>query len=314
MARSNLGGSRRKLSGQLGSNIYETQRDAEGRLQQVVYAKPEGRAWTLTPAAATQRMIMSVIMRHMTLLQPFMRICSEWFPEGTMCVQEFVRMNVEPLRAIVEDDPDSHRFVWWPLYGDTQVFPASIRLTEGNWTARTSFASSYSVQGETISVQMEIGIARPGDTWRDFCTRNLWWPGGYGFKLFFIMAHDGEPSKYIWVRFRIREDIDLDSPFYAYNWGEQYQWDGDVTIASWSNYVRPDGGIVIYATTAYMRDLFFANGETELAMATIDGKRKITTCSIIPDFENRTSDLIPHTFTDAFQTWYYDRINNQEEE
>lgn len=103
MARGRVGGTRSKVRGAVGSEIYTIGKDGEGRLTQIVSARPDSRAYSNTPAQAKNRCIMGMIHRMFHFLPDYIRQGYSGIPEGTLSFQHFAKINYNNLRKDFEE-------------------------------------------------------------------------------------------------------------------------------------------------------------------------------------------------------------------
>ena len=133
MARSRRGGTRAKLSGALGSNIYLVRRTAAGSTEQIVQSRPEGREYSNTDAQVKARMIMGQIQRMFHLIPDLIKTGFATIPMGTLSLQHFSKMN----RPLLADDYDTHYYTYGAFDWQekrSMVAPAGCwKLTEGQW-------------------------------------------------------------------------------------------------------------------------------------------------------------------------------------
>lgn len=107
MARGRVGGTRSKVSGKIGSQVYQIQKGTDGTLQQVVYSKPESYARVNTPDIAKNKMKMSVVERAMGVFRDIVASSFEGVPEGTESVSEWSRANIELIAADMQEHWDT---------------------------------------------------------------------------------------------------------------------------------------------------------------------------------------------------------------
>lgn len=133
MARSRRGGTRAKLSGALGSNIYLVRRTAAGNTEQIVQSRPESREYSNTDAQVKARMIMGQIQRMFHLIPDLIKTGFATIPMGTLSLQHFSKMN----RPLLADDYDTHYYTYGAFDWQekrSMVAPAGCwKLTEGQW-------------------------------------------------------------------------------------------------------------------------------------------------------------------------------------
>ena len=75
MARGRLGGTKSKIRGKVGSEVYQLKRDPNGTLLQSVYAMPESPTYSNSERQAKNRCIMGQIERMWHLLPDIIRQC-----------------------------------------------------------------------------------------------------------------------------------------------------------------------------------------------------------------------------------------------
>lgn len=126
MGRGKLGGTKAKIRGKVGSEIYQVKRLEDGTLTQNVYKAPESREYTNTEAQAKARMIMGQIERMFHILPDVIKYAFATIPSGTLCFQHFSKLNYELLRKDLQDCWDSTpNFDWRPKY--------ELSAPAGNW-------------------------------------------------------------------------------------------------------------------------------------------------------------------------------------
>ena len=153
MGRGKLGGTKAKIRGKVGSEIYQVKRDSDGQLIQHVYQAPESREYTNTDAQARARMIMGQIERMFHILPNIIKYAFKTLPSGTLCFQHFSKMNYELLREDLNNHWDcSPDFDWRPKYELTA--PAGTwKLTEG---VLSSFHYDYAYFSQGINNDLEL--------------------------------------------------------------------------------------------------------------------------------------------------------------
>lgn len=160
MGRGKLGGTKAKVRGKIGSEIYQVKRACDGQLVQHVYKAPESREYTNTVAQARARMIMGQIERMFHILPDVIRYAFKSIPNGSLSFQHFSKLNYQPLREDVQDHWETDtQFDWRPKY-DLSA-PAGIwRLTNGELQPFTYQRALFS-QG--INNDLEISWDAPND-------------------------------------------------------------------------------------------------------------------------------------------------------
>lgn len=133
MGRGRLGGTKAKIRGQVGSNIYQIKRDASGALMQSVYAKPESREYTNTEAQAKARMVMGQIDRMFHALPDIIQEAYINTPSGTLSFQHFAKMNYEQLKNERDNKWDEIGDFDWRDKRDLTPPAGSWFLTDGEY-------------------------------------------------------------------------------------------------------------------------------------------------------------------------------------
>lgn len=165
MGRGKLGGTKAKIRGLVGSEIYQTKRDDNGKLVQHVYKAPESRQYTNTDAQAKARMIMGQIERMFHLLPDIIKYGFDSIPSGTLSFQHFSKMNYPLLKADMTDNWSYNpNFDWRPKYQLTA--PAGIwQLTDGVLPA-FHYDRGYFSQGENNGLELNWFTDVPNPTIR----------------------------------------------------------------------------------------------------------------------------------------------------
>lgn len=143
MGRGKLGGTKAKIRGKVGSEIYQIKRADDGVLAQHVYKAPEARQYTNTEAQARARMIMGQIERMFHILPDVIKYAFATIPSGTLSFQHFSRINYDLLKADMEDNWEYNpNFDWRPKYQLSA--PAGIwNLAQGTLPQIKPYAYSY---------------------------------------------------------------------------------------------------------------------------------------------------------------------------
>lgn len=132
MGRGKLGGTKAKIRGKVGSEIYQVTRNDAGQVVQKVYQAPESREYTNTEPQARARMIMGQIERMFHILPDIIKYAFNTIPDGTLSFQNFSKINY----GLLKQDADEHwqggsMFDWRPKFDVTA--PAGVWiLTKGD--------------------------------------------------------------------------------------------------------------------------------------------------------------------------------------
>ena len=131
MGRAKFGGTKAKVRGKIGNEIYQVTRNDNGQVVQKVYQAPESREYTNTEPQAKARMIMGQIERMFHILPDVIKYAFATIQNGTLSFQHFSKLNYDLLK---QDQTDNWQY-WsefdWRAKRDMTA-PAGIwKLTEG---------------------------------------------------------------------------------------------------------------------------------------------------------------------------------------
>lgn len=143
MGRGKLGGTKAKIRGKVGSEIYQLKRADDGVLSQHVYKAPGARQYTNTKAQAKARMIMGQIERMFHILPDVIKYAFATIPTGTLSFQHFSKINYDLLKQDMEKNWEyTPNFDWRPKYQLSA--PAGIwNLAQGTLAQIKPDAYSY---------------------------------------------------------------------------------------------------------------------------------------------------------------------------
>lgn len=131
MASGRVGGTRSKISGVVGGDVYTIRKESNGSYQQVVAPLPESRPDTLTPAKVIERILMSIVYKYM---QAIPAILTEAFGDTltkSLNLQDFVRQNIRRLRERMEQQEWPRGPIYFYDYGDPYFYPAPLIVSQG---------------------------------------------------------------------------------------------------------------------------------------------------------------------------------------
>ena len=98
MASGRVGGTKSKVSGTIGSEVYSLRRNPDGSYSQVVSAKPETTTYTNTEKQAAQRMVTAMIEALMRDLTPVARISMQSGVNPSKSLNAFSSFNLNKVR------------------------------------------------------------------------------------------------------------------------------------------------------------------------------------------------------------------------
>lgn len=307
MARGRVGGTHSRISGKVGDEVYIVQKKADGSYFQVVQALPETREDVLTPEKCRQRCYMSVIMSHMPLLTDFMSAAFDGIPNGTLSVQEFVRLNVKTIQQEIDGDSLYGRGWWYRLYGENVVYPEPLYLTTGNFDLpQVSYAVNHSLIGGYA--EWDSADAFATDTIRKWQDRWKFHSGDYLIFMFFICAGGGKPARYVHARLTWREGIDLDALVKDYNPDELFKIETIFPLTmnwhwSWDSNVN---NIRFRSSADSMWYWCAAHGS--IAFGFLNGKRVISRSRMFVIGLSSSAPVERRTFEEVWPSWYEERL------
>ena len=128
MATGRVGGTRSKISGKVGSEVYTVRRDGKGSCEQVVGPLPESREDTLTEDVVEQRIRMSICYRYMKAIPFILNNAFKADETKSLNLQEFVRVNISVLRDKMKVFNPQINPIFFYEYGDTNLYPAPVKI------------------------------------------------------------------------------------------------------------------------------------------------------------------------------------------
>ena len=147
MAVGRIGGTKSRLSGQVGNEIYSAMRNPDGSYTQVVRTKAESVRYSNTSIQAAQRMVTGMVEGLMNRLAPVAKIAIQDAPNDAWAVNKFSSMNLN----LVREDMKNH---WYDSdhfsYPFKQKNPADYIQSGGYWriSEGTLKNNLFSFEGE----------------------------------------------------------------------------------------------------------------------------------------------------------------------
>lgn len=167
MGRGRLGGTKSKIRGKVGSEVYQLKRDLNGTLMQTVYAMPENPTYTNSEKQAKNRCIMGQIERMWHLLPDIIRQCYANVAAGALSFQEFSRLNYPLLKQDFDSHFDGNNVFDWQAKRVMNAPAGTWQLTEGVLPAVT-WNNTECAQGWNNSYMIEWYKKFPNATYGDF--------------------------------------------------------------------------------------------------------------------------------------------------
>lgn len=133
MARGRLGGTKSKIRGKVGSQVYQCKRASDGSLMQSVYQAPENVRYSNTDAQAKARMIMGQIQRMYHILPEIIKDAFKSIPRGTLSFQHFTKLNYAQLKEECFDRFHEIGNFDWRYKHDMTAPAGTWFLTDGDY-------------------------------------------------------------------------------------------------------------------------------------------------------------------------------------
>lgn len=147
MARGRLGGTKSKIRGKVGGEIFQLKRDANGLLVQSVYSAPVTTEYTNTEAQARARCIMGQIERMWHIIPNVIRDAFTTIDPGTLAFQHFSRINYDYVVSQFSLVAGSYSSLNWKEKRDLAAPAGEWLLCDGTlpevWFPQTSWVDRY---------------------------------------------------------------------------------------------------------------------------------------------------------------------------
>ena len=212
MARGRLGGTKAKIRGKVGSEIYQLKRDPDGTLIQSVYGQNLKPTYTNTEAQAKNRCIMGQIERMWHWLPQIIQDSFSSIPRGALSFQRFSKLNYPLLREDFETHFEENNVYSWVPKREMLAPAGPWILTDGTLSPVTWDDAVFSRgwnNGLEISWLKSFSSATYGDFLSNFGVQ-------MGDRLILAIFRKDYPSLNQYVEtwtFRPRQDYTPDTPW-----------------------------------------------------------------------------------------------------
>lgn len=308
MASGRVGGTRSKIKGVVGNEVYQIVSDGKGGTEQIIYAKPEGKEFALTPELAKQRLFMSVVMRHMQLLTDVMDAAFENIPEGTLCVQNFARVNIRWMQEHYLDDPTFNYLKWFPMYGERIALPFPLILTEGTFHTFAAYVSSFVSTAQSAQITIRLGDGRKSLTLGQFRDQLEWGVNEYLCHVYFTVGAGEEQSRYHYYRFNWKKDIDWDQRCEDVDWDNVFDIVSTETLHASIETSQYSDWMSVRFLSDRRADLRYGHGTCSIQFGYQEGKWRISQSQMRIPTGDTIRGHIRYSFDDVFDSWYTDRL------
>lgn len=212
MARGRLGGTKAKIRGKVGSEIYQLKRDPDGALIQSVYGQNPNPAYTNTPAQAKNRCIMGQVERMWHWLPQIIKDSFANVPRGALSFQRFSKLNYPLLKADFETHFSENNVYSWVPKREMQA-PAGIWLLTDGTLPKVTWDDADFTLGWNNAFDISWNKSFPNATYGDFLSN---FGVQMGDRLILTFYREDYPSLNQYVEtwtFRPREDYSIDTPW-----------------------------------------------------------------------------------------------------
>lgn len=212
MARGRLGGTKAKIRGKVGTDIYQLKRDSNGTLIQSVYGQNTSPAYSNTEAQAKNRCIMGQIERMWHWLPQIIKDSFASVPRGALSFQRFSKLNYPLLRDDFETHFEEDNVFSWVPKREMQAPAGTWLLTDGT-LPEVTWNEDVVSRGWNNSVEISWFKSFPDATYGDFLSN---FGVQMGDRLILAIFRQDYPSLNQYVEtwtFRPRSDYSIDTPW-----------------------------------------------------------------------------------------------------
>ena len=212
MARGRLGGTKSKIRGKVGTDIYQLKRDPIGTLVQSVYGQNPNPTYTNTETQAKNRCIMGQIERMWHWLPQIIKDSFATVPRGALSFQRFSKLNYPLLREDFETHFKENNVYSWVPKREMQAPAGTWLLTDGTLPEVTWDDAVFSL-GWNNGLEISWNKSYPNASYGDFLSN---FGVKMGDRLILAIYRRDYPSLNQYVEtwtFRPREDYSIDTPW-----------------------------------------------------------------------------------------------------
>ena len=210
MAKSKSGGTRSRIRGRVGADVYSIGKDAKGNKQQVVRSLAESVANPQTISQMVQRMLMTTVSEACKVLKPIIDHSFDGVPDGQPAISEFMKRNLPLLKDFYENGAgDGYQFALNEyqeragLCGAYIVSSGKKRFPSGEanyWRILPGSSDAF------VDCFIKVPVVDNKQTFGDFAKS---WPlGRDGYlTLVGIEATGAHTSRFIYYQLKLRDDV-----------------------------------------------------------------------------------------------------------
>lgn len=310
MASGRVGGTKSRLSGQLGDVYYSARRESDGSYTQVVSPMPEGREDALTPEVVRQRILMSICYKYLSAINYIIENSFRDDQPPTLNMQEFVRANIPILRAKLDQGDEGIKPIWFYDYGDTALWPAPVVLSSMDkvmsWFGTTAMYHGSS----TWRVEIDLYDVYNGWTVRQWMEARNINIGDVGVVMIQVMDRDATKNRIYTSRLVFDPIVSLETVLTVSNFWKMFRSTTEVPFEWYGSYT-PDGrtfkcGIRYTKANTFNVDQVGASCTINSAKR---GYRWLRSQSQFYTVHSASTDLVLRkSFEEVWDTWYTFRL------
>lgn len=324
MASGRVGGTRSKISGQVGDVIYQVRRNEDGSYSQVVYGKPEKVSPTATPKTQAQQMCTAIVEAMMRDLREVGRISMQSGVNKSKSLNAFSSMNLQ----LVAQDCKAHWYEGNQFFYPTREMKGATNEALGGRFMLSAGTLQYDCFGSKVMWLPE---------------RNDWVvPNPLNYRYYGLSWPAPNVGETVGEYLRRRRMTRLDSVCYAafVEWLDTWSIEGEtidntkyIWLIASVNPDMPDDTILTQSTFtslflvdsnhSYMLRVSDATGELFMGfqidvrekeehlyfdgaftISWADGKKKISTAYMLPTDGDTDGYLLGYAPADVFHSWF----------
>lgn len=311
MATGRVGGTKSKISGKVGSEVYTVRKDGQGSYEQVVAPMPEGRKDVLTPEVVEQRMAMSICYRYMAAIPQILNNAFKDNESKSLNLQEFVRLNIPILREKISSLSDDHNPVWFYEYGDNNLYPAPIQIGGHGHTYAPGWSWQHGYTGGLWYLRAELSAIVKGTTLREYMSYTGLVVGDVFVLLIELVDDDPSLNDIYLMRLTLNPKISLDTEITPDNYLDL--WDIWTQVNFIFNTEESWGGYSVYYRFIFTKETCFGRTDAcafgDIFSGKRDGKWVRNQCYMHTIKPRNISSHLYKRIGDVWDSWYTDRLN-----
>lgn len=310
MAVGRVGGTRSKVSGKVGSEVYTVRRESDGSYAQVVSPLPETREDTLTVSGVRQRIRMSMIYKYMHVIP---QVLTESFGDKMskpLNLQEFVRRNVEYIQSLENSESSMIQKPYYYEYGDMNLYPCPLRISQGPANIGEFRGAGVQYSGGKWNMTQQMGSCPVGYTIQQYMKRYKLVLDEVFVKFGFLLAEDATKNTLLVNRFIFKPSVPLDTVITYENYASLYVPDDGNVFRIETQYTSGDEyyllNIKLSSDDVGDYPLYAADGQIKSQL--IDGLWQRSTSHLSVFSTTGWMSRYRKTLADVWDSWYTDRL------